>query len=54
MEFTKDEKEVLKNLINKQLKEIEQAEALPDQSFDSLGTEIKYDIFLSNILKKLE
>lgn len=54
MEFSKDEKDVLRGLIIKQLKEIEQNESLPDQPIAVLSTEIKYDEFLTMLLNKLK
>jgi len=53
MEFTKEEREVLKNLIKKQLAELKQNESMLDQSPAILGSEIKYDKFLTKLLKKL-
>ena len=54
MELIKEEKEVLRDLLRKQLKEVEQNQALRDQPIIILGTELKYGLFLENLIKKLE
>lgn len=53
MEFTKEEKEVLRDLVEKHLVELKDNESMIDQTIEVLGTEMEYDEFLTKLLKKL-
>ncbi|MFH2028718.1 MAG: hypothetical protein ABIJ08_06260 [Nanoarchaeota archaeon] len=54
MNLTKDEKETIRFLIEKQLKEVENEEVLRDVSPKFLAADVKYDEFLKNLLKKIK
>ena len=53
MEFTKEEKEVLKYVIKQHLEEVKKNEQMLNQPPILLAAEVRYDEFLSNLLKKL-
>jgi hypothetical protein len=53
MELTSKEKKLIVVLLKKNLDEVKKNEKLPNEYFADLGTEIKYDQFLTNIIKKL-
>ncbi|MBD3259016.1 hypothetical protein GF371_00105 [Candidatus Woesearchaeota archaeon] len=54
MVFTKKEKECLKYLVKKELKNFEEEkETIMDPQAGFLATEERYDLFLKNLLKKL-
>ena len=54
MELTQTEKDLIKHIIKKELKEFEQEEESIRPSAPFLAAEEKYDILLKNLLKKLE
>ena len=53
MEFTKEEKEVLRKIVERELEDIKKDENLRDQPLTILAAEIKYDEFLERLKKKL-
>ena len=53
MSFTKDEKKVLKYILDEHIKEVEKNEALVNSPPILLAAELKYDEFLKNLRKKL-
>jgi hypothetical protein len=53
MELTKEEREVLKMLLEKQIKELNWEEVKKDAPLDWFAAEQEYKQFLSNLLKKL-
>ncbi len=53
MELTKDEKEVLKNLITRELKEVEDPAVTTDSTPAFLVADVRYDVLLKDLLKKL-
>lgn len=54
MEFTKEEKELLKYLLKEHLKGVKNSESLRDQSPITLSAEIKFEDFLSKLIEKLD
>ncbi len=54
MELTKTEKDLIKHLIEKELKEFEGEEENIRPPVDFLAAEEKYGVLLKNLLKKLE
>jgi hypothetical protein len=53
MDLTSQEKKLIVSLIKKHLDEVKKNEELPKDYVAELGIELKYDEFLSNIIKKL-
>jgi hypothetical protein len=53
MEFTKQEKEVLRDIVQSHLDEVQQNERFLYTQGERFGIEIRYDIFLKGILAKL-
>jgi len=55
MELTKDEKELIKSLLKKEIKSFEKADSeILTENPPLLAVEEKYDEFLKKILKKFE
>ncbi len=54
MTFTKEEKQILKAILEKHISEVEKNKALPDDSFAEFGAELSYGEVLKSILKKIE
>lgn len=54
MSFTKDEKKVLRYILEEHIKEVEKNEALVNSPPVLLAAEFKYDKFLKNLRKKLK
>ncbi len=53
MEFSTQEKEVLRDVVQRHLDEVESNEKLLDTQAGLYAVEIRYDIFLKGILAKL-
>lgn len=54
MNLTRDEKKVLRYILDEHIKEVEENEALADSLPILLAAELKYDKFLKNLRKKLK
>ena len=55
MEFTNQEKEIIKFLVKKELEDVEKKEEeIKTEGPKLLAAEEKYEIFLENLLKKFE
>ncbi len=53
MSFTKLEKDVLRSLIDVHLKDIQRIEKFPNLSVQATAADIRYDLFLKHLRKKL-
>ena len=54
MELTKEEKDVVKHLVERTLEEIENKAAVRDATPAFLAADVKYDDMLKDILKKIK
>jgi hypothetical protein len=53
MELTSEEKKLIVSMLQRHLSEVKAAESLPKDYVAELGIEINYDVFVTNIIKKL-
>ena len=54
MNFTEDEKKVLRYILDEHIKDVEKNETLVDSPPVLLAAELRYDDFLKNLMEKLE
>jgi hypothetical protein len=55
MQLTNEEKELIKNLLKKELEQIQKEEkSIIDKPIKMVESEVKYDVLLKNLIKKLE
>ena len=52
--LTKDEKDYIINILEKQLKKVKEYESIPDDYFTDFAVEVKIDQFLTNLIKKIK